>query len=98
MNRKIVSAANKYFFTMEDGSTQELVVCGVRHYDMLMRNQIKAIDENLWSKKSGEIQGFVDNKYEFLTREEAWVVAHAENQIVRRCGGDDKKLFSENLY
>ncbi len=98
MNKRIVCAANKYTFNMEDGTTKELVICGVRHYDQLMHNQIKAIDPELWSKKVSEVQGFVNNKFEFLTREEAWVIAEAENQIARRCGGDGVKLFSENLY
>jgi hypothetical protein len=98
MNKRIVCAANKYTFTMEDGTTTELVICGARHYDPLMHQQIKALDKSLWEKKTSEVQGFVNNKFEFLTREEAWIVASAEGQIIRRCGGDGTKLFSENLY
>lgn len=98
MNKRIVCAANKYTFTMEDKTTKELIICGARHYDMLMHHQIKALDKKLWEKMTDEVQGFVNNKGEFLTREEAWLVASAEGQIIRRCGGDDKKLFSENLY
>jgi hypothetical protein len=98
MNKRIVSAANKYIFRMEDGTTKELVICGVRHYDPLMHSQIKTIEPSLWARKVSEVQGFVNNKYEFLTREEAWIIAEAENQIIRRCGGDGVKLFSENLY
>jgi hypothetical protein len=33
-----------------------------------------------------------------MTREEAFEVASAAGQIIRRVGGDDGKLFSENLY
>jgi len=59
---------------------------GLRHFDQFMR-----------SNRFAE-QGFVDNKGNFLTREEAWEVATATNQILRRVGGDEGKLFSENLY
>jgi len=63
-----------------------------------MHQQIKALDQTLWEKVTDEVQGFVTNKGEFLTREEAWIIALAEGQIIRRCGGDGEKLFSENLY
>ena len=43
-------------------------------------------------------QGFVDQRGEFLTREEAHSIALAEDQIRRRCGDDERTLFSENLY
>lgn len=33
-----------------------------------------------------------------MTREEAHEVAKAAGQIIRRCGGDEHKLYSENLY
>lgn len=49
-----------------------------------------------------EVQGFLTSKHRFVTREEAWIIAREQNQIVRRCGGDMYKgvgrLFSENLY
>lgn len=43
-------------------------------------------------------QGFIDQRGAFLTREEAHKVATGAGQIIRRCGGDDGRLFSENLY
>jgi hypothetical protein len=43
-------------------------------------------------------QGFIDQRGEFMTREEAHKVATKSGQIIRRCGGDDGRLFSENLY
>jgi hypothetical protein len=43
-------------------------------------------------------QGFIDNKGNFLTREEAWVVAEREGQIIRRACSDEGVLYSENLY
>ncbi|EQA7786777.1 hypothetical protein ACX818_001371 [Acinetobacter baumannii] len=49
-----------------------------------------------------EVQGFITNKYRFVTREEAWIIAEQQNQILCRVGGDMKdgvgRLYSENLY
>jgi hypothetical protein len=69
------------------------VMLGVRHCDELMRRcgvSLRATE-----------QGFITNKREFVTREEAWVIAEREGQIIRRCGGDTMnggRLFSKNLY
>jgi hypothetical protein len=64
-----------------------------------MRQQMSLInpDLNYW-KAIGHQQGFVDKSGTFKTREEAWSIAEAANQIIRRVGGDNGKLFSENLY
>lgn len=85
--RQIVCAAVK----LKDGR----VICGVRHFDVLMRAMIDSIgkpDKVL----PGAEQGFVDNDYLFLDRNEAWKVAEAAGQIrsptVQGC------LFSEDLY
>ncbi len=81
----VVCAANRH--------TDGRIVLGVRHFDMLMQNQMG--DDKTWRNSD---QGFVDCRGNFLTREEAWVVASENGQIIRRVGGDGKKLFSENLY
>lgn len=70
------------------------IICGPRHFDQRMRDQI-GISRNDW--KSSE-QGFVDQFGAFLTREEAHAIAAKNGQIRRRCGGDKNRLFSENLY
>ena len=73
----------------------ELII-GVRHYDMIMRAQIV-----IRGGKTEWIcceQGFVDNMGVFVNRVEARDIAVAAGQIYRRCGGDDKALYSENLY
>lgn len=75
------------------------IVCGVRHYDANMRGLL----ENLpFSGFGAQVQqGFVDNFGVFHTRYEAWPIAEAAGQIIRRVGGDSEgggKLFSENLY
>jgi hypothetical protein len=50
-----------------------------------------------------DTQGFVDNKGNFLTREEAWTVAYDAGQIRYICPAQTKertgnRLYSENLY
>lgn len=84
--RVIVCAANKL--------ASGLIVCGARHHDAFMNAQIKAAGDT----HVGEIQGFIDNKGNFLTREEAHKIAYWNRQRKYRCGGDKKTLFSENLY
>lgn len=88
--RRIVWAANRRKHRFGD-----VVVLGARHFDMLMRGHIRhcGITEPVeWE------QGFVDQRGVFLTREEAWIVAEAAGQIIRRVDGDGIELFSENLY
>ena len=43
-------------------------------------------------------QGFVDNYGDFLTREQAWYLAEANDQIRNRHCGQEGMLYSENLY
>lgn len=89
MQQRIVCAAN-----YKDG----FMLCGVRHWDQLMRAQFLLVHDRLsyqWE------QGFIDNRGNFLTRQEAWKVAEAAGQIIRRVGGDEANggtLYSENLY
>lgn len=72
------------------------LICGVRHYDPIMRAQINArSDAADWRACE---QGFVNSVGQFLTREEGLLVAQAHGQIRRRVGGDTTQLFSENLY
>ena len=80
--RRVVCAAIK------DG--YGTIVCGPRHWDKIMHQS--AAGKWAWE------QGFVDQHGEWLTREEAWVIAEAAGQIIRRVGGDGGRLFSENLY
>ena len=94
--RRVVCAANKYVCNF-DGKV--IIIAGARHYDLVMRSQIEALEKSYWHLiKHTEVQGFIDQRGEFMTREEAWQVALHAGQIVRRCGGDGSRLFSENLY
>ncbi len=86
--QRVVCAANR---CKDTGA----IVLGIRHYCPLMRANISAM--NITNLVDFE-QGFVDQRGNFLTREEAHVIATREGQIVRRVGGDRVKLFSENLY
>ena len=91
MQRVIVCAA------MRDTKTGK-VICSVRHWDELSRQRFNSQEEAM---DFDDEQGFVDNKYQFLIRTEAWQVAEAAGQIKRRCGGDTADggtLYSENLY
>lgn len=74
----------------------EHIVCSARHYDPLMLAQMELIAE-AYSGANVE-QGFIDQHGKFLTREEAWAVATEAGQIMRRVGGDEGRLYSENLY
>ena len=83
--RRIVCAANRH---RQDGR----IICGARHWDKIMRGQVTEKDVNNWD------QGFIDQFGDFLHREEAWIVAVDQNQIIKRVGGDEGYLYSECLY
>ena len=87
-DRRIVCAAVLY----PDGT----MLVGPRHFDNVMRMQYERF--GIKHSEDESVQGFVDQWGEFLTREEAHEVAIMQGQIMRRCGGDNGRLFSENLY
>ena len=88
MNRRIVCAA------LRDGDGR--IVCGPRHFDGTMMEQIKdRPNKDAWRTSE---QGFIDQHGKFLTREEAFVIAASERQILREVGGNGIDLYSENLY
>lgn len=89
MTQRIVCAANKF-----EGVGKTFIVLGARHYDTLMNEAIKRLPPGTYEKE----QGFIDQCGNFLTREEAYMVAVGADQIIRRVGGDEGRLFSENLY
>lgn len=72
----------------------DFIIMGVRHFDKIMQAQIEASG---FDRKNCE-QGFITNKLRFVSRDEAWNIAKANNQL---CWGQDRppgKLFSEDLY
>jgi hypothetical protein len=86
--RRVVCAAVRH----PDGT----MLIAPRHFDNVMWQQYHRFGITATERES--VQGFVDQWGEFMTREEAHAVATERGQIIRRCGGDDGRLFSENLY
>ena len=84
----VVCAANRY---------GELIIPSARHHDKVMNKIILAIGS---LNKHDNEQGFINQFGEFLTREEAMIIARAAGQQIskRGCGGSDTILFSEGLY
>lgn len=83
--RRVVCAANR---NRETGR----IICGARHWDKIMRSQ-KLPEE----KFTGWDQGFIDQFGDYMSREEAWVVALEQNQIRLEVSAPGT-LYSENLY
>ena len=67
------------------------LLLGARHFDPLM-HATAGPNAKLYTE-----QGFIDQGGTFMDRREAWKVAEAANQIIRRFGCDGV-LYSENLY
>lgn len=90
--RRVVCAAVR----AENGD----VIVGIRHYSTDMRNQIRnRPDGHRFENRFGDDQGFVNTWGEYLTREEALVVAIHNGQIFRGTAFTEQgKLDSEALY
>jgi hypothetical protein len=74
------------------------IICGARHFDAVMRQQMEASEGIKWWRSCK--QGFINQFGEFLTREEAYIIALEQGQIYRPDGGsgDKKTLYSEMCY
>lgn len=92
---RITCAANRYRGSSDD---PEVIILGVRHTDNFMRQQLHEVYGSPSNWPDLEEQGFVDQHGNFYSREEAYDIAHNAGQIIRRCGGDEGRLYSENLY
>lgn len=92
IQNRIVCAANKY----PDGT----LILGARHFDGVMHKTLKAYPHlNVPDyRRPTPIQGFIDKYGTFHDRKSAWKIANVAGQIIRRVGGDDGVLYSENLY
>jgi hypothetical protein len=90
---RVVCAANRCVRT-------GLILAGPRHFGPIMHSVMIALDAKgggpTWQDSE---QGFIDQHGVFLTREQAWVVAERNGQILRRfdCGREGV-LYSEHLY
>lgn len=74
------------------------IICGARHFDQVMYTKIDRKDEEHRLKWRKAEQGFIDQFGNFLTREEAYIIAERNNQIINFIGYKGNKLFSEHLY
>lgn len=91
VKRRVVCAANQL--------REDVLLTGVRHWDSLMRKQWTNLPDDCQVNKHSCEQGFIDQHGVFMSRTEAWKVALAAGQIIRRVGGDESgTLYSENLY
>jgi hypothetical protein len=78
------------------------IVCGARHFDIIMRQFTTS--QSLFRRpkvskewKSVE-QGFIDQFGQFHDRKQAYEIAARQGQIRRPEGGTPGTLYSENLY
>jgi hypothetical protein len=84
------------------------IVCGPRHFDRTMWCQLLGIPPSQWSERVDKFndevrswqtasQGFIDQHGDFLTREEAWPIAEAQQSLL---DPDWQRgvLHSEHLY
>lgn len=91
---RIVCAANRC-----NKDEHKFLLVGARHWDDVMREQFSFITKHLDISHYDFVQGFIDNRGNFHTREEAFLIATAANQIIKKTGGDKSvQLFSEDLY
>lgn len=93
--RRVVCAAIR----ASDGA----LLLGIRHYSADMHAQIGArMDGQKFLRRHDEDQGFVDQHGEYMSREEAYIVATNAGQLryPENCGTglDGRKLYSEGLY
>lgn len=77
------------------------VICGVRHFCGVMLQSCPPNTPEGRAQLAGHEQGFVDNKFQFLTREEAYKVALAAFQFDPESPdytGHRGTLYSEDLW
>ena len=83
----VVCAANRH-------KVSGRIICGARHWDEVMRSQVKG-EEGFGNKWE---QGFMNQFCEFLTRQEAWEIGSKNGQIKKLCYEGQDYAFSENFY
>jgi len=91
MGRRIVASAIK----LKGGR----VICGVRHFDKIMRQNLPTLIDVAHEVLAGHEEGFVTNAYEFVNRNKAWQIAVMAGQInFDLWKGTWGCLFSEDLW
>lgn len=96
--QRIVCAANRITYRTPQGNDGLVTIPSVRHFSQDMHGVLAVVQTEISDAAYSGEQGFLDNKGNFLTREEAWVVALAADQVLYRVGGDEGCLYTENLY
>lgn len=93
LQRVVVCAANRY---------GDIIIPAPRHWDTPMRNLVFLLSEATKTiiDNTPEEQGFIDQKGNFMAREEALVLAKANGQYgkYREPADHPYELFSEDLY
>ena len=79
------------------------LLLGIRHYSRDMAIQIeRRFDGRKFDNRLDECQGFVDQRGNWHSREDAYKIALVANQIIHpeKCGNglNGPKLYSEGLY
>jgi hypothetical protein len=86
---RIVCAANRCGVT-------GTIILGLRHWDEFMHQQADNLPD-AFNRPGLEEQGFIDNRRNFLSREEAFELAASNGQMLA-APFHPGELFSENLY
>lgn len=89
---RIVTAANM----THSPDLGNVVVLGVRHFDVAMHNQYKRLPEN-FTKVNKTTQGFIDNFGNFHNRKEALKIAISMGQLIAKHEAG-RELYSEDLH
>lgn len=77
----------------------DVLIAGPRHFDSVMRSQIKAIATDNIGEFAGAEQGFLDQYGTFWNRTDAMILARASGQPLDFTrNGSKTELFSEGLY
>lgn len=95
--RVIVCAANKYILN----NGEELIIPCVRHANPVLYAQLNVLKEAGVLDKVHCLpnnQGFIDQYYNWWSREDAYIIAKHADQIDYERNGHDRDLFSEGLY
>jgi len=99
--RRVVCAANRIIHDSFVGG--ELIVCAARHHNPLMNKVYRELGAQIGGSRGisvrTQVQGFIDQWEEFMTREEAYKVATIAGQFIDpERNHSDHELFSEGLY
>lgn len=102
-SNRIVAAATKINYVL-NGRQGEIILVGVRHWDMLMHRMCDHLDPQIrelimhHKNELVQTQGFVDRYGVFQNRRDALVVARTANQIIDERNLERGELYSENVW